>query len=233
MKLKLITLLISISCWSQNYKIQYNALLKYDLDKELAERSKSFLNLENVAPINYELYILNGKSFFVEKKTMPLEGEENNYNLRKNLSDGGLLIVYQNDQEGKVTRQINRRGEYFLIEENYEDFEWEITGKEKQFDNFIAYEAITNIDIIGRNLERVKQTIIAYFITDVPIPVGPIQYGGLPGLIVELHIGGTVFQATSIETNPQSIPKFEIPSRGQKLTSEYEFQKIISEQRKK
>ncbi len=78
--------------------------------------------------------------------------------------------------------------------------------------------------------------VVAWFTTDIPVPVGPEYQGQLPGAILELDIAGgqTIYKV--IEVSPKvSTNKIKAPKEGKKLTgAEFikEREKLMEEMRK-
>lgn len=64
------------------------------------------------------------------------------------------------------------------VKEFIPDFNWKLTSEKKKINNFNAFKATTQFR--GRNY-------IAWYILDIPIPVGPWKFSGLPGLIIDIY----------------------------------------------
>ena len=56
--------------------------------------------------------------------------------------------------------------------------------------------------------------------------VGPIEFGNLPGLILELTFGPITYLAKKIDFNSKSVLKLELPTKDL-ITSE-EYSKIVN-----
>lgn len=71
------------------------------------------------------------------------------------------------------------------------------------------------------------QKIVAWFTDAVPVPGGPGQYGGLPGLVMEVDIneGETIISAQKVELRKVTEKEMKVPSGGKKVT-EKEFNKV-------
>lgn len=72
-----------------------------------------------------------------------------------------------------------------------------------------------------------EQKVVAWFTDAVPVPGGPGQYGGLPGLVmlVDINDGETVISATKVELRAVTEKEMKKPSGGKKVT-EKEFNKV-------
>jgi hypothetical protein len=88
------------------------------------------------------------------------------------------------------------------------------------FLGYPVYQAIATQD---------STTIEAWFTPDIPVPAGPAQYGGLPGLILTLAVDSNrvVYTAKAIDLTT-AIDAIKAPSEGSKVTRA-EYDKIVAE----
>ncbi|MCG2432004.1 GLPGLI family protein [Aequorivita xiaoshiensis] len=70
--------------------------------------------------------------------------------------------------------------------------------------------------------------VIAWFTPQIPVSNGPGEFGGLPGLIMELNVYRTTLLCSKVVINPKSAEKIEAPKKGKKVTRE-EYIKIVQE----
>lgn len=63
---------------------------------------------------------------------------------------------------------------------------WEITDEEAEIEGYKVRKATTDSFEVKADHQFYSGKAIAWFTTDVPLPVGPGRYYGLPGLIVKL-----------------------------------------------
>ena len=81
----------------------------------------------------------------------------------------------------------------------------------------------------GAELKEGDNTITAWFTSEIPIPTGPDEFYGLPGLILVVEINGeTAFMATSIDLTSPGEGVIARPDKGKKVTQE-EFDRIVAE----
>lgn len=163
-------------------------------------------------------------------------------------SSGGMQIVintgsqdrilYKNIAEQTFEQEQDVMGKEFLIKDALEPAEWELTGETKKIGDYTAQKAtFTRIVDSQRfstgmtEMESVKDTlqVTAWFTPEIPVPHGPENYFGLPGLILELNNGGRVLICERIELNPSSDPVAIVrPDKG-KVVSREEFRAIQEE----
>lgn len=130
-------------------------------------------------------------------------------------------VIYKNHNEGYLVEQKGIMDKQFLVRsELAPNFEWEITDKTRKYGDQTCRVAISKNPIT-------KWPITACFNEEIPIPEGPGDYHGLPGLVVEVKEG-----AMTITMNEVSIlkdkKKIEEPKEGTKTTKE-EFTKMMQE----
>lgn len=111
-------------------------------------------------------------------------------------------------------------GRTFRIPEERPAFAWKLTGETASFLGYPVYQAIATQD---------STTIEAWFTPDIPVPAGPAQYGGLPGLILTLAVDSNrvVYTATAVDTTTP-VAALKAPSEGSKVTRA-EYDKVVAE----
>jgi GLPGLI family protein len=77
---------------------------------------------------------------------------------------------------------------------------WILTNETKLIDNYLCYKA-TNIFTVNNGEKIFNHPVIAWYCPKLPYPYGPIGYGNLPGLILELQVRNVVYGAKSIQIN--------------------------------
>jgi len=80
------------------------------------------------------------------------------------------------------------------------DYQWEITDDSKEINGYKAYKAITKSIEIDSLETMYYGDVYAWFTPDIPLPVGPDRYVGLPGLILEIS-----YERSNIYTKLKSI----------------------------
>lgn len=70
--------------------------------------------------------------------------------------------------------------------------------------------------------------VTAWFTPQIPVSNGPGEFGGLPGLILELNVYRTTLLCSKIVMNPKEAEKIEPPKKGTKVSRE-EYTKIVKE----
>lgn len=164
--------------------------------------------------IKYKLTFAENESIFQLEDGLILD----NADKRLARMFGGKGIYYMNANNKKIIRQVESFGELFLIDKTHNIIEWNLTNESKKIDDLLCYKA-TSVKIID-NDKIFKKEIIAWYCPEISIPFGPIGYGGVPGLIVELTIENEVsYSLINIKFDSKQI-NIEEPGKGVKVTEE-------------
>jgi GLPGLI family protein len=154
------------------------------------------------------------------------------------ISMGGGL-TYKNTSTKSYLQQTESFSKLFLIKDELEDREWIMTGATKKIGDYQAYEATYDnirerktfaLSDEDKKMETVTDTtsITVWYTPEIPVPHGPEDYWGLPGLILELNDGNVTYLCTKVVLNPEKEIAIEIPSKGKEVTEE-EF-RVLSEE---
>jgi GLPGLI family protein len=156
--------------------------------------------------------------------------------------DGGSDILYKNILEKRMANKTDLMGKIFLIKDNLVSYDWELTGETKNIGNYTCYKAAYEIeeddiiiDMIDGEVKEVKETIkrtlVAWYTTDVPVSNGPNNYGGLPGLILEVNDGDLTIVCSELVLNPKEAKEIKEPVKG-KIVTRKKFAEISLEKTK-
>ncbi|MFN3758914.1 MAG: GLPGLI family protein [Algoriphagus aquaeductus] len=150
-------------------------------------------------------------------------------------------VLYKNIAEQTYEQEQDVMGKEFLIRDALEPAEWELTGETKKIGNYTAQKATYSRIVDSQRfstgmteMENVKDTIqvTAWFTPEIPVPHGPENFFGLPGLILEIQNSGRTLICEKIELNPSANPvKIERPKRGKEISRE-EFRAMQEESMK-
>jgi GLPGLI family protein len=134
---------------------------------------------------------------------------------------GNILI--KNDS---VTKEGKSRtiGNYLVSRKLNKD--WKLVNETKLIDKYTCYKA-TTIEVVQNPKGNFEKDIIAWYCPELPFSFGPLGYGGLPGLILELQTEDGVFGAKELKLIETDI---EIQNlKNYKTYSETELNKLIEE----
>lgn len=132
-------------------------------------------------------------------------------------------IYYYSLENKQRFYQTERSGKYFRVKEAAVD--WKITNEEKMIHNYTCKKATAtqtfySYDKEG-NLNEKEQLIECWFTPKIPVPYGPENYAGLPGLILSLSSQGNNYMVVDIDLKEEN-KKLKKPTKGN-LIGEKEF----------
>lgn len=156
--------------------------------------------------------------------------------------DSGSDILYKNILEKRMANKTELMGKVFLIKDNLVTYDWKLTGETKNIGNYTCYKAVfekeeesIEINMIDGDVkeEKVlkKRTLVAWYTLEVPISNGPREYGGLPGLILEVNDGDLTIVCSEIVLNPKEVKEIKEPTKG-KIVTRKKFGAITKEKTK-
>lgn len=215
--------------------------------KQIEERMKSWLEKTYILTFNAE------ESMFKEdeKLSSPVGGRGPSM-FGSSFSAGPQ---YKN-VKGKIFIQDQEFfGKKFLIKEDLESYQWQMSGESKKIGEYTCFKAMTlrpaaelNWMIATRNrnndeansnskdndsdsedkeeIEMVQVT--AWYAPQIPVSQGPGDYWGLPGLILEVTAGDNMMLCSKIIMNPKEKEAIEAPDKGEEVSKE-EYHEIITE----
>lgn len=142
---------------------------------------------------------------------------------------GDEEILYKNIKENKLIDETELYGKQFLIQDELETRDWQLSKESKTIGEYICFKATylpkPNSDEES-DKDSNKKEIIAWYTPQIPIKNGPKNYDGLPGLILEVQDGNLIFLCTKIVLNPDEAVVITKPTKGKKV-SQKEFTAIL------
>ncbi len=151
------------------------------------------------------------------------------------MSAGGGL-TYKNTAENLFLQETEVFSKPFLVKDELESRDWEITGETKKIGNYMAQKAIytdvresrsisftSSSDSKDQSEDKVTMDTIrveAWYTPQIPVSQGPDDYWGLPGLILEVNDGSTNYVCTKLVLNPDEKVSIKKPKKGKKVTRE-------------
>jgi GLPGLI family protein len=157
-------------------------------------------------------------------------------------SGGGSDILFKDVNKKRYVNKTEIMGKRFLIKDSIPNFKWDLSSETKNIGNYTCYKASFSREEEQTQLsmddgeakettKKVKIVTIAWYTPEIPVSNGPREFGGLPGLILELNEGKLTIVCTEIVMNPSDKIKIEEPSKG-KVISQEKYDNIMDEKSK-
>lgn len=210
----------------QNAKITYKVKMhKKNPDKKLSKMLSAVV--EESKNLEMELLLKSNKSTFKEKESMDVD--DKNKNLRKlaKVVTGLNSSYYYNLSKKIIVREKEFDGVNYNITSNFGDFTWKLLNQKKNINLYECHKAVGTKTYTSRKGNIITLDIIAWYTPNIPIPLGPKNYVGLPGLILELNEGNNkIYYATVVNLSPKDFSI--IPPKEGEIITEKEYQKRIA-----
>ena len=193
-------------------------------------------------------YILKFNAFegiFMEEQQVQNEAKSGQVQF---FSSAGNEKSYVNLKDKQSIRENEFLSKEFLIVDQLNTWDWVLTEETKKIGQYNAFKAICTLKVSEEALKEFEKMnekqansntqimvltppkerqITVWFTPEIPVSLGPANYWGLPGLILEVHDGNTIWLCSKITLNPKSGVKIEKPKKGQRV-NEKEYQELVT-----
>jgi len=222
----------------------FGATMSEAQKKQIQERLKNRLEKTYILTFNKEESV-----FKEDEKVDAMSGATDSWG--KNFTPGEQ---YKNIKTKMLLQKQEFYGKQFLVKDDLLAVDWQIGKETKQIGQYLCFKATASVpsselswydfswDSLRNNNnaqksdsiadvveeEEVKMTeVVAWYSPQIPLSQGPLEYWGLPGLILEVNVGNTTMLCSKIVMNPEQKSKIEAPDKG-KVVTKQEYQEIIS-----
>ena len=151
----------------------------------------------------------------------------------ESLSKSGSFNItsttYKNTAEKRYLYDQEIIDKPFLIADALAPLKWKITKESKKIGDYTAYKATLKIVKAKKHIYGQAETfqVEAWYTADIPVPHGPEQYWGLPGLIIQFDDGKVTYLLTKMVLNPKKGVRLKKPRGGKKI-NEKQLQKELA-----
>lgn len=128
-------------------------------------------------------------------------------------------LFYKNeDSKMAIERVIGEKT--YLVKSKTSDVVWDITNEQKIIGDYTCIKATTTIFDYHTFKGVYERTVEAWFTPSIALPLGPRNFGGLPGLILELTYdeGKVTYYVDSINLQPDFELEVKKPTRGKTIS---------------
>jgi GLPGLI family protein len=159
---------------------------------------KSFLekSMVDCKTLTFQLVITKNGSKFLNEENLEKDSNVRVKNFILAMAHYSGVVYSLKD---KIMVQQKLIGDKFYAEEELKD-KWGLSNETKMIDNYLCYKA-TNAYKVTNGTKVFNHPVTAWYCPQLPYRYGPIGYGNLPGLILELQVRNAVFGVKSIDFN--------------------------------
>lgn len=237
MKLKIITLLALI-LFTTNLKAQsFTGVATYKTDRSMnihededdgmndALRKQIQEQMRAQFRSEFTLKFTSTESLYKKVEKLDAPSVPNSSGITVTIS-GGSDIIYKNTKTQTYLRESEIMGKEFLIEDNLQETAWALVKESKNIGQYICFKATKTRTVQDKEFDtetnqykdvKKERVTTAWYTPSIPVPHGPDNYYGLPGLILEISDGELTILCSKITLNPKEGVAFEKPSKGKKV----------------
>lgn len=226
-----IFIFISTDAQVKNAKIKYQVQLnlKKDSVKEVDQEATRFrqMMLEEVENLQLELIYTDSVSMFhVPTPVFVNKMQERFYKIGKTAAQVNQNF-YCNLRTGNYFEHVYFEGEEYLIRADSK-FKWTLINEEKSIAGYNCTKAKAIYSYRSRHGKEESLEVTAWYTDQIPLSLGPRNFSGLPGLILELSIANNVivYYATDVLLNTKKINLIKFPKHAQLIDREA-YDKIV------
>lgn len=225
-KIYLLVLFNMFTCLAQKNNVAYYNIKYVDeiYDNNNNDRYSPFLSAAKAYEDDVELRLIFNKNNAVFEMLLDNKNSENvlAFDLsgyKKPIFTNLINKTSISLNEGNVPFQIT--DEKYLLVDSLINLKWQLHDESKMINEIEVFKATLDYTTVD---EKYFQAI-AWYAPSLPFAYGPLLYGGLPGLILQLQNKGKLYTLSKIEFDTNLIiPK--APDREIKMSS-YQFQKMF------
>ena len=228
----------------------YQSKTKFDIKMDSAqvsnERQKAMkAMMKRFGEKTFELHFSKKESIYKEQEKMEQPGH-GGMRMFGGFNSG---ILYKNVKDKRYVNQKESFSKEFLIKDALPTYDWKFIDETKMIGENLCFKATTTKEVSNTRMRRPRRgrvekntendslpktkivEVTAWYTPDIPVNNGPRDFGGLPGLILELNEGNTQLLCTKIVLNSGENIKLKEPVKGKEVTQK-EFDAIMEKKAK-
>lgn len=130
-------------------------------------------------------------------------------------------VLYKNYNSGQLLEEASLEDKKYIITDTLRQQPWKLSDD--------------TATVLGHPCKKAMMTsprgekVIAWYSSDIPLPIGPEQFGGLPGAVLKVDVGdgGIVYTVKQIDATAHT-GEVKIPAGG-RLISRADYRKKMDE----
>lgn len=247
------TLLISSLLTAQNFqgiatyetKTIFEGSIELGGDTDPVMKKQIEESLKSAFEKKYQLMFNTTESLYQEEEKLEAP-QQNSFGMVMNVAGGGD-VLYRNIKDQQTIEEKEFFSKEFLVIEPLEKLNWIVSEETKKIGQYNCMKAklifpVTQAQIESYEKMKAKQEknptqfimlkepkeriVEAWFTMDIPVSHGPAEFWGLPGLIMEVQDGKTIYLCSKITLNPKEKFQIKKPKNGQKVSHD-EYEEIV------
>ncbi len=202
------------------YKIFYDKI--YASQSFISEQEKDRIML---SWNNKDGYSTRMKLQFWPEKSLYTYGED--YEVRSYSWRKDDMIISNNLKEKSLLKLVESMGKTYVIQDVLTPPKWKVMNELREIQGHMCMKALTEDTLKD-------QKIVAWFAADIPVPTGPEELHGLPGLILgyDVNDGMLIVEAEKITFGePAEEIKFPKKLKGKEV-NQAEYDALVAEFKK-
>lgn len=205
-----------INISSQSLKINYREVLTMtmQLNQNGVVTTKTISTTTKDTQLSYK----NGESLYETISEAKTETNSENSWLKMDMFIADPK-VYKNKNKNELISEDFILDKKFLVVDTIYNYNWQITNEADSIIGFKCYKASCMVPM---------GIATAWFCPEIPINDGPLQYGGLPGLILKLEVQNNVITAIGLQQTSDTQFNIEKPEKGKKIKRE-KFDELMAQ----
>lgn len=214
MKSIILTIFILIFINTEGQNLSAEVIYAFGTDNELITKSDE---LKIFKGTEFKLLCNTTKSRFELVKKMDSDALRSN---NRFVSLAGAKGVFYKDLTAKEHLKTKSflRANFIIINDPHEDrYQWKLTKETKMIGDYKCYKAV-HTDTVEFEGQKVSIETIVYYTPDIPLQFGPVQFYGLPGLILEAQSENYYYIAKRITFNKNKKETIDRPTKGKEVT---------------
>lgn len=197
-------------------EVVYKVVSKIKNTKEIEKKVSDSLNVSqskmseffgmifNNKPAEYSILFKGNKALSIPKLS-PEAKTKSGFNMIQILLEK-KGIYYADFSNNTVYNDREFSGKDIIIDYKISDLKWNITNETmKTPEGNKLTKAIAKYKFEKDNGKLIIREVTAWFAEDIPVRVAPLQFYGLPGLVVKLEIEGMSFSLSSINSKKVNV----------------------------
>jgi GLPGLI family protein len=145
---------------------------------------------------------------------------------------------YLNTKEKSKISESEIFGKEFLIVEPLVKLDWQLVNETKKIGEYSCYKAEIVVPVTEKQksdyndflkkqenkislfpIQEPKDKVVtAWYTPEIPVSLGPLNYWGLPGLILEVNEGNMIILCSKVTLSAKENSKIKVPNSGKKVT---------------